>query len=481
MRPLPLSALGRCSVGAVVWRQWGQLFLTAIVKATFALVPEGRMVLVDPDPLFSAEQPEPSGHGLHAAAELAPYLGQVDVWLTGHAEVPPRYAEPALHIWLAVVQQGAVRVDKRVDLYAAVQPADPHPQVEIHGLDPISQQWPVRRRLLGRLDPQRLEAPIIELPGAFDWRYYHTVPADQRLEAITGDEWIVLGGVLLRRPRLRTQLPAARGVARLYRRDAAAPREGAEVALRADMIEIDVDRMRCAIVWRGHVPIGSEAELEGLYLAGAVEAPGEAIDWPDPFAAPPRVAPTLSDEESPLEHTVAIPEGIEGVLAGEALAGEARAEEAVEEPEEREPTMVLDLEALSSGTERSAGARPATTAELAPAAELLAGQRAALPFIPAPPQAEVAAALVAAAPAPAAGGTRITADVPEDLPPAPSLPFRRSAPPPAPAVPEAPAAQEDEAPEDGLGAEFLAAMADAGEGETQANRQGGREDGEKTG
>src|SRR5262245_651630 len=98
----PATALGPVSAATVAWRARGALYLTAVVKATFELVPEGRMRPTEPDSIASDEESDPSGVGLRAAGDLAPYLGQPEVWLTGHAAVPPRFSLPALRVQLAL-------------------------------------------------------------------------------------------------------------------------------------------------------------------------------------------------------------------------------------------------------------------------------------------------------------------------------------------------------------------------------------------
>jgi hypothetical protein len=149
----------------------------------------------------------------------------------------------------------------------------------------------------------------------------------------------VLGGIYAQRPKLRTQLPAARGIARLYRRGEPLPRVGVPIPLVADTLVIDVDRRCVSILWRGHVPV-EEAELASLQIVAGVEFPGREIVWEDPFpgedfgegtlmvpldvalklaAAPAtpfaRPAESTVQAESALEGTVMIPGDIARKLA----------------------------------------------------------------------------------------------------------------------------------------------------------------------
>ncbi|AUX29285.1 MULTISPECIES: DUF2169 domain-containing protein [Sorangium] len=286
--PVAITSLGRASTATLVWGLRGQRYVTAVVKATFGLVAEGAMALGEPDPIVPGEVPDPSGVGLRSAGDLAPYLGEVDVLLTGHAEVPPTVAGE-IQVRLAVVQEGALRLDRCVTLDGSAPGSEGQRRVRVDGTGPLSRRWPRREALLGAVDPRRLEGVALEVPDGLDWGYFQAAPPEQRMERLLGDEWVVLGGIVAQRPRLRTQLPGARGVARLYRREERAPREGAALSLRADTLLIDADRRCCSVVWRGYAAVGDE-DLEALRVVAGVELPGEALPWVDPFAQEAREA-----------------------------------------------------------------------------------------------------------------------------------------------------------------------------------------------
>ncbi|WP_437669532.1 DUF2169 domain-containing protein [Sorangium sp. So ce131] len=307
-----LTSLGPAAAATVTWRARGQLHVTVVVKATFALVPEGRMSLVKPEPIAPDEQPDPSGRGLRTAGDLAPYLGQCDVLVTGHAELPPGFSSPEVVVRLAVVQGGQVCIDKQALLDASARVGVARSHVRIDGMGPLGRASPQRSRLLGAADPRRLVGLWLDIPEGLDGGYFQAAPADQRLGALRGDEWLVLGGMFAQRPRLRTQLPDVRGAARLYRSDRAAPRAGDPIPLRADTVHVDVDRRCCAIVWRGHAPVG-EAELASLRVLAGVETPAQPLAWEDPFAggSTPRVSPAPSAPAGP-----AVPQGEEGDRLG---------------------------------------------------------------------------------------------------------------------------------------------------------------------
>lgn len=294
------APIGPVTTATSAWRARGNLYLTVVVKATFALVSEGRMTIVEPESIAATEQLDPSGIGLRAAGDLAPYLGQAEVSLTGHATFPPRFSQPSLHVQLAVVQSGAVRVDKQLDLdldAASLAAA----RARIAGMGPIARDWPLRSQWLEGLDPRGLAAPIPDLPEKLHWEYFQASPLDQRLDPLRGDEWIVLGGMIVSRPRLRTQLPAAWGAARLYRQAHDPPRTGEPIPLHADTLQIDVDRQRCSILYRGRVQLRDEAELAFVRVAGGLEQAGQPVAWVDPFPVEAAIPGVLSSTLGLLE------------------------------------------------------------------------------------------------------------------------------------------------------------------------------------
>jgi hypothetical protein len=305
MLPLPIPATAQDSLRAatVTWRSQGRLHVTVVAKATFKLVAESRMTLVEPDPIVNREMPEPFGKGLAAGGDLAPYLGQAEVVLTGCAQVPPTFAQPTLRVQLGVVQRGALCVNKQLDLPIAAR-ADR--TLRIGGMGPISRTWPLRQRWLEGLDVRGLEARLMEIPDGLHWEYFQTAPQDQRFDRIGGDEWIVLGGMRLRPPRLRTQLPEVRAAARLFRTNEALPRQGEPVLLHADTVHVDMDRLRCSILWRGRVELTSEGELASLHVTTALERPGQPIAWSDPIEESYVLEEEDDDGELPEFGTIAL-------------------------------------------------------------------------------------------------------------------------------------------------------------------------------
>jgi hypothetical protein len=364
---VPITPLGPITAATVPFRAHGRLQLTAIVKATFALAPEARMTIAVPDPILATEVPDPSGRGLRSAGDLAPYLGETDVLLTGHAEVLPTFLAPEIRVWLAVIRDGVARVDRWLELDASARVGPARGHVHIDGAGPLSREWPRRSQFLEGLDARRLHAPLVDIPEGLDWTYFQAAPVEQRMELLRGDEWLVLGGIYAQRPRLRTQLPEARGVARLYRRGESLPREGASIALVADMLVIDVDRRCASILWRGHTSV-EEAELGSLHVVAGVELPGRPIPWADPFPAE-QPAPS-AEAESLFEGTMFVPVELAQKLAAAPATPFVKQKEVTQEDEDY-LTGTLPISSILAQKLAAAPATPFVKQEEEEAEELL--------------------------------------------------------------------------------------------------------------
>ena len=231
--PAP-GALVAC--GSVVFRHRGQLRVAVIAKATFSFVPDGFAALAPPAP------------GVLTASDRVPYRPRVDVTFTGHAHA----------VRLGVFRERAV-VDKAIHV------------------DPTR---------LGAPDRSALDAAVVEIPDDFDWRYFQDAPPDQQIDALRGDEWIVLDGLHPTLPCVRTRLPSPAVSARVHGLVAPADEAGEPLALVADTLAIDGDRQACDILWRGSVAIpGGEPALAGLRILVGLHTPsGAATESPAPPA-----------------------------------------------------------------------------------------------------------------------------------------------------------------------------------------------------
>lgn len=277
---MSVDAHPKAVAATIAWRHAGQLFVTVVVKGSFMLVPGGAARLVEPEPIARNDVPDAGGVALRTAGDLAPYAPLADVWLTGHAPAPPLGSESP-HVALDLIRDGELLLHKGLDLSPEVETA-PSRQLRIVGMGPLSKDWPIRRRLLGSLDPRLLEGLLIEIPNSFNWNYFQAAPLDQRIDRIRGDEELTLTGMCSEHPEFVTWLPGCRAVARLY-----APmgslRAGRPVPLTGSTFCIDVDRQHCSVVWRGYFPVSGLDALGRIHIVAGVELLGKPLVWPDPF------------------------------------------------------------------------------------------------------------------------------------------------------------------------------------------------------
>lgn len=298
-------ALGRINASAVLWRHRGKLHVTVIGKATFALVEDGAMTPVAPEPVLAAEVHHGNlpNRSIRYAADTAPRLDRVDVLLTGHAyAVEGRTTE--MQVRLAVHDGDRALLDKRL---LAVDPAgftkmplvyeralggigqpdnplgrevptlvDPASPAVPAGLGPIARGWQARRKLLGNTARKAVDAEIADLPDDFDFTYFQAAPADQRIPALSGHEQILLEGVHPLRKVLRSRLPDVSGKARIEGLKDAGIAEGTTLPLRILALHIDADEQWCAVVLRGSFEVPDEAAARAARIVvGIAPASGE--------------------------------------------------------------------------------------------------------------------------------------------------------------------------------------------------------------
>lgn len=158
-------------------------------------------------------------------------------------------------------------------LPCVVDPRDPRRPA---GFGPVSGAWMPRRGFLGETESTALSEPIFEAGPSFDWRYFQAAPADQLLDGIRGDEWIVLDGMHPTHARVQSRLPQARAAA-ILRGEGQSERS---IELRADTLVIDADDLLVSIVWRGRFAVGSPDVLATARVFAGVSLPGHPIEWP---------------------------------------------------------------------------------------------------------------------------------------------------------------------------------------------------------
>ena len=278
-----------------------------VAKATFAFVVDGPMRLVAPDDVLASgvhHDGDPA-RSLWAESDLVPYRTHADVVLVGHAPVPDESSTVRLAVYrdralidksFDVVPSGDLEGTHRVPLVYEQTPGGPErddnpvgtslpsivdssdPQRPV-GFGPIAAAWPARARRLGHFNPRTLSARIPTLPDELDWRYYSAAPADQVMEYLQGDEWIVLENLIDGCPTARMQVPNAHAEARIFGLGPAPI-----VKMLADNLHLDLDRAVGSITWRGSFEIAHEEAMRGLAVMVGVAVTGQPIGWP---ALPP--------------------------------------------------------------------------------------------------------------------------------------------------------------------------------------------------
>jgi hypothetical protein len=315
-----VTALPGSAATAVVWRSQGRVQITVIAKATFAFAQGGDMARVEAQPFVREEAHfgKNPARSVRLTSELVPHLARAEVVFTGHAHPPPGSRPTTAEARLGIFSGSRAILDKTVRIRdddgfermpmvyerafggldfpdnpvgtgAGAETAEPnlvHPEDPRRpaGFAPIGRAWPNRKRLLQSTPRKVLERSVAEIPDGFDWSYFQAAPADQRVDGLRGDEWIVMDGLHPTLPRAQMRLPSARGLARVYGLSAFGWTEGHPIALTADTLRIDGDEQRCTVVWRSSFPVAGEGALTAVRIVAGMEIAGETLAWPATFA-----------------------------------------------------------------------------------------------------------------------------------------------------------------------------------------------------
>lgn len=297
---MAFTALPGARAATRAFRRGGQLYVTAVVKGTFALDSDP-MKAVSPAPIHAREVPLALGIGLVSAGDLAPCLPSAEVLVTGHV----RFAEAAYETTfdIALLRDGEPILQKSADLE---RPAFGEPRARLRGLGPMARDWPARRGLFGSTPIAHLDAPIAELSDDLDWACFQAAPPDQRVPSIRGDETLVLGGFDPDHPFLHASLPGVRAEARLFTRASGGRHE--PLALALDTLHVDLDSRTCSVLARGCFPVADPADLGGIHIVLGMAAGGAPLDLVDPFAGErspgAEPAPLEEEEDSPFAGTL---------------------------------------------------------------------------------------------------------------------------------------------------------------------------------
>jgi len=329
--------VGQVATTAIAWRYRGQLSVSAIVKATFAFVPDAAMSRVAPQSIFADEVHHGGSpaRSVQFTSDFVPMRKRVDVLFTGHAYAPPAEgtvesmrarlvvgssARPLLDKSLLIQKKGGFHKialkyenafggigflenpygdgadeDEDEDDARAPSVLDPVDPRRVAGFAPLPQALVTRRRLLGDAPIPKLGREPTTLSDDLDWEFFQAAPADQRLEALAGDEEIRLEGLVPGAPQMRTRLPGARCLARIHGLSGLGIPEGAPLAMRIDTLHLSGDEQRCTLTWRGIFGVPNEQALDAVRIVAGVELPDAPLAWPsaEAFAQLSAAAPTV--------------------------------------------------------------------------------------------------------------------------------------------------------------------------------------------
>ncbi|MFO0552497.1 MAG: DUF2169 domain-containing protein [Polyangiaceae bacterium] len=310
------------------------LAVAVVAKVTFTLVAGAPMRLSDPIALCRADQfrDDDPRASLRAASDLAPRLAAAEVTLVGsaHTTQPTERARARLAVFRGqrpLVDKTLLVTGDRANAAAAPRPFTSMPLVWERafggptlrdnpcgmgaqpdlmgntvppnisypeapranlpaGFGPIASGWQARRRLLGAGADALLRAPVLELDARLPVEYFNTAPTDQRLEALHGDERVVLEGIVKDTESFETYLPRAELVARIDH-----PAGGSmSVPLALDSVRLETDAMRAALVFRGSFTLMDESLAPKLRATVTLSLPqgysgSVALDPLPPIAA----------------------------------------------------------------------------------------------------------------------------------------------------------------------------------------------------
>lgn len=322
--------LSPTKTATLLWQpEAGPAVLTVVCKATYELK-QGVALLAEAQDdvnrrdLHSENNPK---LGLYSASDLVPFKRKADVTVVGKAFSPPGELADKL---MARVRVGSV--DKRIEVHAerylnaagelkadaffskmsigyeraaggpgtinpvgrslsGPQDADGRralPNVMVPGetiagpgtvptptgLGPIPASWPSRRQLLGgqSADWQGTDWREQPVPASWNWSFFNVAPLDQQLDEVRPDEEIHLEHLHPDEPSLDTRLPGLQPCV-YVERAAGAQR----VALKADTLWIDTNRLVQTLTWRGQVTLDDPDEAVQVIVALA--QPNQDLAW----------------------------------------------------------------------------------------------------------------------------------------------------------------------------------------------------------
>jgi uncharacterized protein YjbI with pentapeptide repeats len=329
------------ALGSLLWRHpSGQWQVTAIAKATFELKPDVSTPLTAPMPLVKDVYSDGNeGGSLYAASDFVPLKPRADVVFLGCAYAPPGQEVSQVFIRLAFSDAHRLVIDKRIAVVggrrrapggappmpipfrrmllryelalggagSSVNPVgvgaelgdtrapnllDPLRPAQVAGFGPVPGHWSWRSERLRPGDAQTVECELPALPAGLDSSYYNSAPPDQQVPFLRGDKYLLLGGLHPTLAEVRCHLPAWHAYAFLETGGVASNRVA--IALVADTLWIDGERMLACLTWRGHIGVTDEIAAGRIPLRLVAALAPDQHPAPQPVTiAPPPVIPAL--------------------------------------------------------------------------------------------------------------------------------------------------------------------------------------------
>jgi Uncharacterized protein conserved in bacteria (DUF2169) len=333
-----VASMGGVATAVVPWRFRGLLRLTAVVKLSLAVKPGARMELAAAEAVNLADGTRTGIGALEQQDESAPHQALMDVTMSADAHLPEGASEVEARLALGTAER--TLLDKRLRVrrahlgrqsvpiswghawgglghrdnplgtgFGSMSPDPPWVRY-LDGADrtacfsPIPATFPVRRSLLGSLTSSALRGRPLALPDDFDWEFFQSAPADQRVlppkPELLHHLWIVADNVHASHQRVASQLPELVVEARAWLGG-----QAASFPLVPTKLHLFAPDLKASLVFAGTIALPEEVALEDVVVVGA--AAGGPIDWP---ASPPVVpAPARgldASGASDLEGTVVI-------------------------------------------------------------------------------------------------------------------------------------------------------------------------------
>jgi uncharacterized protein YjbI with pentapeptide repeats len=285
------------STAILPWTRGASKQYSVIAKASFVMLHEGYAHPTAPWPIVVEDRHVGSGArgSVDEASDLVPGLRTPEVLLRGHAMGLHREAVLARSVRLVVVREERV-LDKTLHVYGERSSTRGRPrpfgalplclEYTVGGpgtANPFGVVPPELPRIVHAGDPSQpggfgpravgwtsfpmstdeRKAYDDTLPELDPFDRFQRAPADQRLERIEGDEWIVVDGMHAELERFATRLPRPRVTASLRESQGGS----IDVVMVPEQILVDAERWELSVVWRGHVDANAFTEEPTELLA----------------------------------------------------------------------------------------------------------------------------------------------------------------------------------------------------------------------